>query len=67
MSSMILESEEQRRRRVSTVIRNWVQAQVIEDLIKMARSGELADQWATAAELNAWLDQRGYWGDHTGT
>ncbi|HSZ56685.1 MAG TPA: hypothetical protein VK797_13540 [Tepidisphaeraceae bacterium] len=65
MSSMILESEEQRRRRVSAVIRNWVQAQVIDDLIKMARSGELADQWTTVAELNAWLDQRGYWVSHT--
>lgn len=65
MSSMILESEEQRRLRVSAVIRDRVQAQVVDDLVQMGRSGELTDQWLTAAELNAWLDQKGYWVSHT--
>lgn len=64
MSSMILETEEQRRRRVSAVIRDRVQAEVIDDLVQMGRSGELTDQWLTPAELNAWLDQKGYWVSH---
>jgi len=61
---MILESEEQRRRRVSAVIRDRVQAEVVDDLVQMGRSGELTDQWVTPAELNAWLDQKGYWVSH---
>ena len=63
MSSAILEmeTEEQRRRRVSSRIRNEVQVQVAGDLVQMARVGKVADQWTTAAELNALLDESGYW------
>jgi hypothetical protein len=55
------ETEEQRRRRVSSRIRNEVRAQVIDDLVEMARVGKLPDGWATAAQLNALLDEAGYW------
>jgi hypothetical protein len=65
MSSMICETEEQRRRRVSSCIRNQVQVQVVADLMQMAQNGQLSDQWMTAAELNARFDESGYWVSHS--
>jgi hypothetical protein len=60
-----VETEEQRRRRVSSRIRNEVQAQVANDLVRMAQAGKVADQWTTAAELNRLLDESGYWVTHS--
>jgi hypothetical protein len=55
------ETEEQRRRRVVSRIRNEVRAQVASDLVEMARVGKLPDRWATVVELNTLLDESGYW------
>lgn len=55
------ETEEQRRRRVASRIRNEVRVQVASDLMEMARLGKLPDRWATAGQLNRLLDEAGYW------
>src|SRR5215469_3218562 len=60
-----VESEEQRRRRVSSRLRNQVQKQVIEDLVTMSQAGKVADQWITPAELNQALDESGYWANNS--
>src|SRR4051794_35796891 len=61
MAIDVYETEEQRRRRVSSRIRNEVRAQLTTDLVEMARVGKLPDRWTTIAELNTLLDERGYW------
>src|SRR5690348_1923751 len=61
MAIDMYETEEQRRRRVSSRIRNEVRAQLTTDLLEMARVGKLPDQWTTVAQLNALLDEAGYW------
>ncbi len=64
MPTDIFETEEQRRRRVASRIRNEIRAQVSEDLVEMARIGKLPDCWATPVELNRLLDESGYWLDN---
>jgi hypothetical protein len=61
MAIDVYETEEQRRRRVSSRIRNEVRAQLTTDLVEMARLGKLPDQWTTVAQLNSLLDEAGYW------
>jgi len=61
MATDMYETEEQRRRRVSSRIRNEVRAQLTGDLVEMARVGKLPDRWTTVVELNALLDESGYW------
>lgn len=64
MSSPHFETEAQRRRRVSSRIRNEIRQQTEEDLLEMSRLGKTGDQWTTPAELNRQLEERGYWIAH---
>ena len=61
MAMDVYETEEQRRRRVASRIRNEVRAQVMTDLVEMARVAKLPDRWTTVSELNALLEESGYW------
>jgi hypothetical protein len=64
MRQEMQESEEQRRRRVGSRIRNEMLADVAADLIEMARGGKLPDEWMTVDQVNARLDRAGYWAGH---
>jgi hypothetical protein len=58
------ESEDQRRRRVVSRIRNELRVHVARDLAELARVGKLPDQWMTAVRINRLLDDSGYWAAH---
>jgi hypothetical protein len=60
----IKETEEQRRRRVSSRIRNDLLGPVAEHLIELARNRKLPDEWMTAERVSALLDRNGYWVTH---
>ena len=64
MRTATRESEEQRRRRVVSRIRNELQAQVAGDLVEWARVGKFADEWMTVDQVNQALDREGYWVNH---
>lgn len=58
------ESEEQRRRRVVSRIRNELRVHVANDLVELARVGKFPDEWMTAEDVNRLLDDSGYWAAH---
>lgn len=58
------ETEEQRRRRVVSRIRNEFHVQMASDLVEMARIGKLPDKWMTPSDLNQLLEESGYWVAH---
>ena len=58
------ETEEQRRRRVVSRIRNELRVHVCSDLSEWARVGKLPDRWMTAGQINQLLDESGYWAAH---
>ena len=64
MLSEMVETEEQRRRRVSSRIRNDIRSQVMQDLVEFARMKKLPDRWQSTTQLNKYLDDRGYWVGH---
>lgn len=64
MRSAAKESEDQRRRRVVSRIRNELRVHVARDLAELARVGKLPDQWMTSAQINRLLDDGGYWAAH---
>jgi hypothetical protein len=64
MLSEMVETEEQRRRRVSSRIRNEIRGQVMQDLVEFARMKKLPDRWQSADQLHKYLDERGYWVSH---
>jgi hypothetical protein len=64
MRAELAETEAQRRRRVSSRIRNALLNHVAETLVELARQGGIADQWMTAGQINQILDARGYWANH---
>lgn len=64
MRTGIRESEEQRRRRVVSRIRNELRVHVANDLVELARVGKFPDQWMSAEEINRLLDDSGYWAGH---
>ena len=64
MQAQIKETEEQRRRRISSRIRNDFLGSVAERLVELARKRKLPDEWMTADRVNALLDRDGYWANH---
>jgi hypothetical protein len=58
------ETEEQRRRRVSSRIRNELLEQVGHDLVELARARKLPNEWMTAERVNELLEDSGYWAAH---
>lgn len=64
MLSEMVETEEQRRRRVSSRLRNEIRSQVMLDLVEFARMKKLPDRWQTTTQLNKYLEDRGYWVGH---
>jgi len=64
MLSEMVETEEQRRRRVSSRIRNEIRSQIMQDLVEFARMKKLPDRWQSAGQLQKYLDDRGYWVGH---
>ena len=64
MKAIGIESEQQRRRRVVSRIRNQMLAKLSEDLIELARSEKVPDDWMSVAQINQRLDDIGYWADH---
>jgi len=64
MRSTTIETEEQRRRRVVSRIRNELRVHLASDLVELARVGKLPEQWMAPAQLNALLDDSGYWAAH---
>jgi hypothetical protein len=58
------ESEEQRRRRVVSRIRNELRVHVANDLVELARVGKFPDEWMRAEDVNRLLDDSGYWAGH---
>jgi hypothetical protein len=61
----ITESEEQRRRRVASRIRNELLAHVAEDLVELARNRKLPDEWMSPGQVNRLLETMGYWSGHS--
>ena len=59
-----METEEQRRRRVVSRIRNEFHVRMVADLVELARIGKLPDQWMSPADLNQLLEDSGYWMSH---
>lgn len=64
MRSQPAETEEQRRRRVASRIRNGLLSHVAETLVELGRKRKLPDQWMTAGQVNDFLERRGFWVNH---
>ena len=64
MRTELAETEEQRRLRVASRIRNGLLPHVAEALVELARKRKLPDQWMTAGQINQHLDKQAYWADH---
>lgn len=64
MRTELAETEQQRRLRVSSRIRNGLLSHVAQRLVELARKRTLPDQWMTAGRINQLLDEQGYWADH---
>ncbi|HEY2585027.1 MAG TPA: hypothetical protein VGI81_04590 [Tepidisphaeraceae bacterium] len=64
MRTELTETEEQRRLRVASRIRNSLLPHVAEALVELARKRKLPDQWMTAGRINQHLDKQAYWADH---
>ena len=64
MRAEITETEDQRRRRVSSRIRNELLGPVVDQLIELARNRKMPDEWMTAERINELLERRGVWRSH---
>ena len=64
MPTQLAETEDQRRRRVTSRIRNELFPHIRSALIEAARKRKLADEWLTPEEVNLWLEDRGVWASH---
>lgn len=64
MRTEITETEEQRRRRVTSRIRNGLLGHIVERLIELARGRKLPDEWMTADRINDLLERSGGWATH---
>ena len=64
MRAVMAETEEQRRRRVVSRIRNELRVHVARDLVELARVGKLPDRWMSSGQINRLLEDGGYWAAH---